>query len=61
MKRITVVWTDTNFQKHTFTMSVPKNEKKLAVDHLVMDEIFDHVVDDYSWEELKGVNNENRN
>ena len=57
MKTINVVWTDANFQKHTFTMSVPKNEKKLAVDHLVMDEIFDHAVDDYSWE----VINENRN
>lgn len=44
-----VFWQDAEFVEHSFEMEVSKNESKLNIDHLVMDEIFDRAVDCYSW------------
>lgn len=51
MKTIVVSWTDTNNGNHAFGMRIPKGESKLNIDRLVMDEIFDHIVDHYNWED----------
>ena len=52
MKIIKVKYTDANLNDYEFKMMVPKNETKLNIDHIVMNEIFDHVVADYSWNEV---------